>query len=124
MKNALNIDFSVKAQGAKSAPTPRQQVGAIRRSNLEQPAKRKLPVQKISVCGLCVLAAGLMATTTSTGSNGTAESKLKPVKVAAITSPTFFFDDATNALGEGKQLLSASDEKVVSTAKVLNFVVL
>ena len=119
MKNALNIDFSVKARGAKAAPTQRQLVGAVRRSNQQQPTKRKLPVQKISVCGLCVLAVGLMATTTSTGSNGKAVSKLKPIKVAAVMGPTFFFDDATNALGEGKQLLNTAEAKIVSTANLL-----
>ena len=119
MKNALNIDFSVKARGAKAAPTQRQLVGAVRRNNQQQPSKRKLPVQKISVCGLCVLAVGLMATTTSTGSNGKAVSKLKPIKVAAVMGPTFFFDDATNALGEGKQLLNTAEAKIVSTANLL-----
>lgn len=119
MKNALNIDFSVKARGAKATPTPRQLVGAIRRSERQPPPKHKFPVQKISVCGLCVLAAGLMATTTSTGSNGAAVSKLKPIKVAAMMGPTFFFDDATNALGEGKQLLSAADARIVTTANLL-----
>ena len=119
MKNALNIDYSVKARGAQATATPRQLVGAVRRSNSEPVAKRKLPIQKISVCGLCVLAMGLMATTTSTGSNGNSVSKLKPIKVAAAVSPTFFFDDATNALGEGEQLLSAEDVQALATDNLL-----
>ena len=119
MKNALNVDFSVKAFGAKVPPTTRQLVGAVRRSDAKAPAKRRLPMQKISVCGLCVLAVGLMATNTSTGSNGSAVSKLKPIKVSAVMGPTFFFDDATNALGDGEQLLSANEVKVVSTANLL-----
>jgi len=134
MKNALNIDFSVKAHGEKAAPTPRQLVGAVRRSNGGPPAARKWPIKKLSVCGLCVLVAWLMATTTSTGSNATAVSKPKPIKLASAMGPTFFFDDATNALGEGKQLLNtehirantnspddtkSNDAKIITTANLL-----
>lgn len=106
-KSALNIDYNVQ-RGTATAPKKPSSVslGAVRRTSPVTPAKPRMPLQKISVCGLCVVFVGLMATTTSTDSNGTVETTPKPVNVARMFSPTFFFDDATNALGEGKQLLS------------------
>jgi len=87
-------------------------VGAVRRSAAAAPVtKTKLPFQKLSVSGLCVMALGLMATTTSTNTESNVRVKLaEPVlKTAALASPTFFFDDAKNALGDEKRLFSADD---------------
>lgn len=104
---ALNVDYNLKDGTAKAPSLPSQaSLGAVRRTNPGMPAKQPLPLRKISVCGLCVVFVGLMATTTSTNSNSTVDVAPKPLKLAAMISPTFFFDDATDALGQGKQLFS------------------
>lgn len=103
----LNVDYNVQSGSAKAPKNPtKASLGAVRKTSPVTQAKSRLPLQKISVCGLCVVFVGLMATTTSTDSNGTVEAAPKPLKVASMLNPTFFFDDATNALGEGKQLFS------------------
>lgn len=107
--NALNVDFNVKARGAKKhAQTSGARVGAVRKMNGDVVQKRRVPLRKISMCGLCVVAFGLMATTTSTDLSGRVETVPQPHRMAAMLSPTFFFDDATNALGEGEQLYAAT----------------
>ncbi len=119
--NALNIDFSQDTGGA-SAPlkSNKQTVGAVRRSASAAPAKKhKLPFQKLSVSGLCVVALGLMATTTSTESNVRVNIAEPALKAASLISPTFFFDDAQNALGDGKRLFSQQELLANDTAERL-----
>jgi len=109
--NALNVDFSSKS-GVNPTPVKAKNntVGAVRRSATAAPtSKTKLPFQKLSVSGLCVVALGLMATTTSTDTESNVKVKQPEpaVEMAAMISPTFFFDDAKNALGDGKRLFTS-----------------
>lgn len=111
--NALNVDF-INGSGRTPAPamSKANSVGAVRRSaGAATAAKRKFPFQKLSVSGLCVMALGLMATTTSTDTESNVRIKLPEpvVKAASMISPTFFFDDAQNALGDEKRLFSAEE---------------
>lgn len=109
--NALNVDFNKGSAGA-SAPVKlkKQSVGAVRRSvDTASSEKPKLPFQRLSVCGLCVVALGLMATTTSTESTGRIKLPDPVVQATAFIGPTFFFDDAKNALGDGKRLFSQEE---------------
>jgi len=115
-RTVLNTDYSVKGgRPAAAAKSAQRSVGAVRRSAEIPRPKRTWPLRKLSVGGLCVVALCLMATTSS-DSNGNVEAPQSAKRLAKLLSPTFFFDDATNALGEGLQLLRLDDESANSFA--------
>jgi len=107
----LNTDYSVKrSRSAAAATSARSKVGAVRRSRAQTKPKRAWPLRKLSVGGLSGVALCLMATTTTSNSNGTVEAQPVARQLVKLIAPTFFFDDATNALGEGVQLIRLGEE--------------
>jgi len=108
--SAVNLDFKTKDPHASQLnQSASASVGAVRRRpDAPQQPRRKLPLKKFAMFSVSIATLGLMATS-ATHSNGAHIPTESALKVAALFSPTFFFDDATNALGQGQQLLKPGE---------------
>lgn len=121
----LNVSAQKPAKRPAKAHQGVSSMGAVRRNSGQLPEQRLSPKRKIMAAGLIVAAGGLTAAAATQSDRINPENLASTIPGASLVpvppeTPTFFFADAKNALGKGKQLLALVDTDAMSQPARVN----